>query len=120
MINALLGTSLPVFIAITLLFMGGCALMTGRATARNWRPLWHLLPYALLLGTGDRFVIYALFGGDLTLMSGYLIDTALLFIMALAAYRLTLARQMVRQYPWLHAPRGLWSWQEKAQAPDGN
>jgi len=106
----LLGTSPGVFIGITLIFMGGCAFMTGQALASTWRAAWHALPYALLLGLADRFLIYALFQGALLSLPGYLVDSALLIIISLAAFRLTRARQMVSQYPWLYERTGIFSW----------
>ena len=108
------GTVPAVTLAITIIFMGGCAFMTGQALAATWRPFWHAGPYALLLGFGDRFVIYALFQGDLFLPSGYVIDTVWLFAVITFAFRVTRARQMVTQYPWLYERSGLLSWRDKA------
>lgn len=96
------GTSLPVFIGITLILSGGCAVMTGRALALNWRPRWQVVVYALLLTLADRFLIYALFQGELLSPTGYLADALLLIAIAFAAYLLTRSRQMVRQYPWAY------------------
>jgi len=110
---ALLGTSPAVFIGITLAFMGGCAFMTGQALAFTWRPAWHAVPYALLLGCGDRFLVYALFQGDLFLITGYAIDSAWLLAMVLFSFRLTRARQMPNQYPWLYERAGLLHWRAK-------
>lgn len=94
------GTTPGVFIGITLILGGGCAYMTGRALALNWRPDWQLVVYALLLTVADRFLVYALFQGELLSLSGYLADALLLFAIALVAFRFTRSRQMVRQYPW--------------------
>ena len=33
-----------------MLLFGAAAIASGRALARNWRPIWQILPYALLLG----------------------------------------------------------------------
>ena len=71
------------------------------------------MPYALLLGLGDRFVIYALFQGELFLLSGYLIDVVWLFAVVTFAFRVTRARQMVTQYPWLYERASLLNWREK-------
>jgi hypothetical protein len=67
----------------------------------------------LLLGAGDRFLSHALFQGPLWSLAGYFGHTALLLAIALAAYRLTLARRMVSQYPWLYQRDGLWDWRER-------
>jgi hypothetical protein len=37
----ILGSSLPVFIGVTLILFGGAAIMTGHALAGTWRPAWH-------------------------------------------------------------------------------
>lgn len=102
--------SVPVFIGVTVLFMGGCAFMAGQALAATWRPLWQVFPYALGLGLADRFLGFALFGGRLLSVPGYAVDTAVLLLIALAAYRMTQARRMVTQYPWLYRRAGLFGW----------
>lgn len=102
--------SLPVFIGVTVLFMGGCAFMAGQALATTWRPAWQPLPYALALGLADRFLGFALFGGDLLSPGGYVTDAAVLVAITFAAYRMTLARRMVAQYPWLYRRHGLFGW----------
>jgi hypothetical protein len=112
--EAVFGTEPGVTLAITVIFMGGCAFMTGQAVAATWRPFWQAVPYALLLGLGDRFVVYALFQGDLFLLSGYVVDAIWLFAVICFAFRVTRARQMVTQYPWLYERAGLLNWREKA------
>lgn len=102
--------SLAVFIGVTMLFMGGCAFMAGQALATTWRPVWQVFPYALGLGLADRFLGFALFGGTLLSLPGYLTDAAVLVAVTLAAYRLTLARRMAAQYPWLYRRHGLFGW----------
>jgi len=57
------------------------------------------VPYGLLLGLADRFLIYALFGGNSRSLTGFIIDTYFIMLAALVSHRLTLAAQMVRQYP---------------------
>jgi hypothetical protein len=111
--EALLGTSPAVFIGITIAVMGFAAYMTGQALANTWKPVWHVAVYAILLGFGDRFLTFALFEGRLLSPSGYLIDTGVLTIIALVGYRLTQARKMVDQYPWLCERAGLFSWRQK-------
>jgi hypothetical protein len=105
--------SWPVFIGVTVLFMGGCAFMTGQALATTWRRLWQVFPYALGLGLADRFLGFALFGGQLLSPGGYVTDAAVLVAIALAAYRLTQARRMASQYPWLVERTGLFGWRQR-------
>jgi hypothetical protein len=109
----LLGASAGPFAILTVVLFGGAALAAGRALARHWRPLWQVLPYALLLGMGDRFLLYALFDGDLLSPSGYAVAAAILLLFCLFAYRITLARLMLRQYPWLYEAAGPFSWRER-------
>lgn len=106
------GTSPLVSLGITLVLGGGCAVMTGRALALNWRPDWQLVVYALLLGVADRFLIFALFQGELLSLSGYFVDALALVLIAAIAFKATRALQMVRQYPWLYRRRGLLSWEK--------
>ncbi len=109
----LLGTSLPVFIGVTCIIMGFAAYMTGQAMANTWRPVWQLFVYGALLGLASRFLIFSLFDGDLLSMTGYAIDTAVLIAIALIAFRLTRARKMVNQYPWLYERSGLFGWKSR-------
>ncbi|WP_299392262.1 DUF6867 family protein [Pelagibius sp.] len=109
----ILGTSLPVFIGVTVVLVGGAAYLTGQALSAHWRPAWQVVGYSLLLGLADRFVIFSLFGGELLLLSGYVIDTAVIMAIALLSYRLTRARTMVAQYPWLYERAGPFGWRAR-------
>lgn len=111
--QGLLGTSFGVFLALTVLVMGFAAFMTGLALANTWKPAWHAVVYVVLLGFADRFLTFALFDGELLSLSGYLIDTAVLVAIGLLAYRVTLARKMVLQYPWIYERGGLFGWRRR-------
>jgi len=115
--ESLLGTSWAVFFGITLILMGFASFMTGQAVANTWQPMWQVVPYALLLGGADRFLVFGLFHGQLLSLSGYVIDTLVLMAISALGYRLTLTRNMVGQYPWLYERSGPLSWREKAQKP---
>ena len=118
-----LGTSWPVFVGITVVLLGFAAWMTGQAMANTWRPLWQVVPYSLLLCFADRFLTWGLFEPErievLWLVSGYLIDTAVLMGFALLAYRLTKVRKMVSQYPWIYEQAGPFGWREKRHGNSG-
>ncbi|CUW40683.1 conserved membrane protein of unknown function [Magnetospirillum sp. XM-1] len=102
-------TSFPVFVGLTIVLFGGCAFMTGQALAATWRPAWQVIPYALLLGAADRFLGFALFGGQLLSFSGWLLDSAVLVCIGLLSWRLTQVRRMADQYPWLYVRTGPFS-----------
>jgi Domain of unknown function (DUF6867) len=110
------GFDWPVFLGVTVILCGFAAFSTGRALAATWRPAHWAVPYAALLGAVDRFLHWSLFDGYLLSPVWYLVDTAILIVIALAAYRLTQASKMVRQYPWLYHRAGLFSWREAAHA----
>ncbi len=112
----LLGSSLPATILVTVLVAGFSAMMTGVGLATTWRPMWQVFPYCLLLGLVDRFLVWSLFQGELLHLSGYLIDTAFLTLVCLLAFRITQARKMVAQYPWLYERSSLLSWRAKPGA----
>lgn len=112
-VRMVLGTTFPVFIGVTLILMCGCAILMGRSLAASWRPARYSVPYCILLAAADRFLIYALFGGDIFSPGGALIDTYCILFSALITYRLTLAAQMVRQYPWLYERVLLFGWRAK-------
>ncbi len=112
--ETLVGSSIGVFIGVTVALFGGAGWMAGRALALGWKPRWLIVPYGLLLGVGARFLTYALFEGELLSVSGYIISTGILVGVMLVAYRFYQVRQMVRQYPWLVEARGWFVWREKA------
>ena len=104
--------TIPVYIGLTLVLFGGAGYMTGQAISITWRPLYQVVLYSLLLGAADRFMVFALFDGELTSMSGYLVDTATILTIALLAFRITRVKRMVSQYPWLYQRTSLFSWTE--------
>jgi hypothetical protein len=119
--EALSGTSLGVFIGLTVVLGGGAGVLTGRAVAGTWRPVWQVLLACAGLGLADRFLVYALFDGPLFSAIGYLFDTAIITALALVAYRLAWVANMVRQYPWLYRRSSPWSYTGRGadDGPDG-
>jgi len=116
--QALLGNSGSVFLGLTVCVMGFAAFMTGRAMALDWKPASHAAVYAALIGLADRFLAFALFGGHLLSLPAYLVDAVALVAIALAAHRLTRARKMVEQYPWLYERAGPFGWRARgAEGP---
>lgn len=111
--TAVLGTTIAVYVGLTVAVMGFAAYMTGQAVANTWRPAWQVVIYGALLGLADRFLTFALFKGELLSLTGYAIDTATLLAIALFAYRVTRVHRMVHQYPWLYERDGLFGWREK-------
>jgi len=111
--DAILGTSLPVFIFLTLLVFGGCAILTGQALAEGWKGIGPVIGYGALLTAGDRFLIFGLAGGDLLSLYGFVLHWAVLTGITFLAYRIARARRMVSQYPWLYERAGPFSWKEK-------
>jgi hypothetical protein len=116
MIQSLLGTSLGVFIGLTVIIIGGAAIMTGRALADGWKPPWQVVAACSGLALADRFLVYALFGGELLSLSGFIIDFVVITALALIAHRLTLVHKMVAQYPWRYERESLWTYREKSGA----
>ncbi len=112
----ILGSKIPVFVGLTVVIMGAIAFMTGQAVAATWRPVWQAVLYCFLLGLLDRFLTSGLFGGRGLLVSGFIIDTAVLIGIGLIAYRLTRVRKMVTQYPWLYERAGIWRYRAKGTA----
>ena len=113
MIVPALGVTWGVFIGVVVVMFGFAAVLTGQALAQTWRPYWHAVPYSVLLGAGAQFIGYALFGGKLV-VAGWLVDSAILLALTSLAYRVTLAHQMVNQYPWLYERAGLFFWRQKS------
>jgi len=121
--ESLLGTSLSVFVGLTVVVFGLTAFLTGQAMASAWKPLWQLMGYCLLLGLTNRFLTWGLFQGDLLSLSGFLVETAVLTAIAFAGFRLKQVWKIVNQYPWLYQRTSPWSFRERsspaAQEPPG-
>ena len=94
----ILGTTPGVFFGLTLVIMGFAGYMTGMGLANTWRPVWQPILYTALLGFADRFLVFALFEGELFSLTGYLIDSTALIAIALFAYRSSQARLMVIRF----------------------
>jgi hypothetical protein len=102
------------FIGVTGLLFGFAAFLMGQAVAETWRPLWQNIIYGLLLAFANRFLDCALFDGEWLSLPHYLLDAVIIIGIALFAYRVTLVRKMVQQYPWLYERAGLLSWRERS------
>ncbi len=106
----MLATSIWVYLGLTVIITGGAAAMMGQAIAVTWRPYWQVIVYSFLLGLADRFLVFALFEGTLLSLSGFVIHTCTVMVIASLAFRISRARNMVNQYPWLYARSGLFGW----------
>ncbi|HZO46998.1 MAG TPA: hypothetical protein VFB68_13965 [Xanthobacteraceae bacterium] len=102
-----------VFVLLTLVLGGGAAALTGRAIAATWRPWWHVIPLALLLGAAVRFLHFALFGGMLFSLPHYVADTAVCLAAGLIGFRLTRVAQMVSSYGWINERGNLYTWRRR-------
>ena len=97
--------------------------MTGQGLADTWRPKWMIVLYGILLSLGARLSMLVLFSRHLGSVGNEAIEFVILSVVIAGctalAFRLTLARKMVAQYPWLYQRRGLLGWREKQQGtPD--
>ena len=124
----ILGTTIPVFIGVVIVLGGGTAFMMGQAIAQAWHPWLQKIAYSLMLASAFQFLTYALFDGAVivaavvssqappfgTAMAGYLATSLVLTAVSSFAFRITRARKMVSQYPWLYERVGLFGWRSKA------
>ena len=108
-----IGTSLPVFVAITVVIIGFCAYMAGQGVANAWGSFREVAIYCVMLGGASRFLIYGLFDGELFTLTGYVVDVVVLLAIAGFAHRFNRARKMVSQYPWLYERVGLFGWKSR-------
>jgi hypothetical protein len=113
------GNSFGVFVLLTLILGGGAAALTGRAVAMNWRPWWHIVAPALLLGAAVRFLHFALFGGALLSLPYYVTDTAVCLMTGLIGFRLMRVSQMVGCYGWLNERGNLYTWRRRGTPSAG-
>jgi hypothetical protein len=105
--------SLGEFIGVSLVLFGFAAFLMGQAIAETWRPAWQNVTYGLILAIGNHFIDCALFEKNWLSLMHYLVDAVVIIAIALFAHRITLARKMVQQYPWLYERTGLLSWRNR-------
>ena len=104
---------------VTLVLGAGCALLAGRAIAQTWRSIWIAVIAMIPLAMAVRFVHFALFNETLLQPKTYLIETAILIVVACLSFQRTRARQMVTQYYWLYEPNGPLGRRLRQDAPAG-
>jgi len=107
------GDTLDLVLLFNLVLVGPASFAAGQGVASTWRPWRQLVLYTALLSAGLRFFDYALANGELWSAAGFLLGWGVQFAIAAFAWRLTRARQMVRQYPWLYRRKGLLGWEER-------
>jgi hypothetical protein len=123
-LERLIDLELGVFVGMTLVVMGGGALLMGQAVANTWRPAWQAIGYAALLAVSTRFFSLALFHGDPFFTPGRwaygsLVDFVVLAAYGLVAWRVTRVWRMAQQYPWLVRRTGLFSYETTHEPVDG-
>jgi hypothetical protein len=112
-----LGSSLGVFIGVTGILLGFTAALTGQAIADTWRPRWQVVVSAFGLALVARFLDFSLFGGPLLSLPAFLLAWVWLAGVGALAWQVTLAHNMVRQYPWLYEAAGPFTWRPR-RSPD--
>lgn len=110
----LLGGSIWSFLGLGLVMFGAASWMMGQATALTWRSPGTMIPYAALLAATVRFLDFALFGGTLLSLTGFVCVWVLLSAMAGAGFKATRAGQMASQYPWLFSRTGPFGWRPRS------
>ncbi|MGH6932523.1 MAG: DUF6867 family protein, partial [Dongiaceae bacterium] len=70
------------------------------------------IAYALLLAVANRLFGNFFFAQSVLSITGYIVGALVLIAIALISYRVTKARKMVMQYPWLYQRSSLFSWRE--------
>ena len=108
-----LGNTAFTTLLLNIAVVGPAAFAAGHGIAITWRPWSLLIFYCGLLSAALRFLDYALAGGELWSAMGFLMGWAVQLAIASFAFRLTRARQMATQYPWLYRRKGLLGWEQR-------
>lgn len=116
--SSVFGSSFGVFVGVTGILIGFAAALTGQAVADTWRPRWQVVFSTFGLALVARFLDFALFGGTLLSLPSFLLAWAWLTAVGLAAWQVTLAHNMVRQYPWLYERAGIFAWRRHSGRAD--
>ncbi len=111
-LTAFLGATPAVFISLTVILVGGAGMLAGRAVGDSWKPAWQVVAAAFGLALADRFLIFALFGGELLSLWGLLVHFATIAAMGLFAWRVTRVSRFVTQYPWRYERRSPFAYVE--------
>lgn len=106
--------SSAVFLLVSIIFGGGAALLSGRAIALTWRPVWQVFVYSLILGAAVRFIHFSLFGGTLLSVHYYVIDSLVCMALGFLGFRAARVSQMVSHYRWINQPDGPLRWRRRA------
>ncbi len=107
------GDTLFNVVLFNFVLVGPASVAAGHAVAITWRSWPQIVFYTALLSATLRFLDYALAGGELWSLAGFLLGWGVQAAIAAFAYRLTRTHQMVRQYPWLYRRKGLLGWEER-------
>jgi len=102
--------SVWLFILVTVLMGGAAAWRTGRVMAKSWKPPGLLAFYMVMLGAAVRFIHFALFEGTLFSLHFYLVDTAILGVVAALGFRFQRTESMTRQYRFAYRQTSPFSW----------
>jgi hypothetical protein len=108
-----LGNTFATVLVFNFLLAGPASFSTGHGLALTWRPWQQLIFYSALLAAAVRFFDYALANGDLISSGGFALAWGVQLAISGFAYRLTRVRQMIGQYPWLYARKGLLGWEAR-------
>lgn len=111
-------SSIWVFLIFVCVIAGGAAWMTGQAVASTWRPLFVLAWFIFLLTLATRFLCFALFGEPLLSLQFFIVDYAVLGVIAFLGYRVKRTDQMTGQYRWLYRKTSPFSWALKPGQTD--
>jgi hypothetical protein len=101
------------FVLLTVVLGGAAAIASGRAIASGWKPFTIVPFYMVILAAVVRFLHYALFGGDILSIPGYIVALAFALLASGYGYRSKRARQMATQYSWIYARSGPLGWAAK-------
>ena len=112
-------TNIVDFLLVTVFLGGGAAYLVGRAIAYTWAPIRMLVVYTALLTAAVRFIHYALFHGTLLSLQYFVVDLAILAVLAALGYRITRAGQMASQYGWLYKRAGPLAWRRRPIVENG-
>jgi hypothetical protein len=105
--------SILAFLILTVIFGGGAAWQTGRATAQTWRPIGTMLLYSIGITIAVRFLHFAVFGGTLLSVHYFLVDAVIVGAAMFAGYQARRSEQMATQYSWLFQRSGPFGWSDK-------
>ena len=103
-----------VFLGLTVILGGMMCKTSGEALAKQWRPMWQILPVGFFLALILQFLHYALFYENILVLQFLMVKFCVAIIFIGYGYVRMRREQMIKQYSFRFIKKGYFLWEKKA------